>query len=1079
MSKVFDIAFKLGAELTSSFKGAFSEASSSMKLLTGAAAAVGGIGAFTAVVGQMSEMSDSLSKLSAETGTFGTEMEALEGAAKNVFRSGYGESFDEVTEALANVKQNMHNLDNGEFERMTGDALMFVDTFDADMNEVTRAANNMMSSFGVTSTKAMDLFAAGAQRGLNFSDEMLDNVAEYAPLFGEMGYSAEEYFGILERGAKAGVYNLDYVNDVMKEFQIRSKDGSKATSDAMGDLSKETQNVWKEFLKGNGTVADVASTVVAELQGMDDQVKANQIGVGLFGTKWEDLEATAMYAMLGSTEAMKGFEGAMAKVNEVRFDTFGKAIQGIGRILFMDLVYPIGDAVLPVLNLIANYLSNNLPGAISRTKSILSTIAPILFGMISAFLVYKGTLVAVALAQTIFNAVQKTSIVLYNAHRAAMIAYAIYGGGVKGITQGMAAAMRVLNITMLANPFVAVAAAVVGIGVAFYAAYKMSDKFRGAVNNLFGALKDFMSNSISYVALNAPLIWNNLLDSLKIMKIRLVLIMRSMASQAMEAFGSSLSGKVGTVINGFIASFKTGLSSLPGIISLIAPMMTTLALGFLGVSGPIGWLIGAIVSIGGFLFRLAQTNDKVSGALKGAWESLSSAFAPIIQVFSDGFSQFAAEVGPQLSKTISMIATSFAEMVPMFAQLGGSLAELAVTILSLWSGTAMTLASTLLPMLLQVFQMVFPMILQVIQMVLPLVINLLTSIIPIILQLAQLVIPIILQVIQSVFPIILSIIQMVLPIFATLLTTIIGIILQLAQTVLPLILSVIQMVFPIALAIVQAIIPIIVSVLEILVNIVNFVLIPAINGILAVIDFVFPYIQSIIETALTIINGIIQTAMSLLQGDWDGAWNAILSTAETIMNNIISFFQGINLFEVGKSIITGLIDGIKSMGGSIVGAITEMVPAPIRGAVDGLLGKLKGYADGGIVSSPELAWIGEGGDTEAVIPWNNSQRSRDLWLQTGQALGMLRDNGVFDNMQNQISMQMQANNSPAISPNQVAQSVPNQNNSQVIQLTYNPQYNVQRPEDLEQVKQHADTDKDDLETRLAEIARNERRKSFG
>lgn len=63
---------------------------------------------------------------------------------------------------------------------------------------------------------------------------------------------------------------------------------------------------------------------------------------------------------------MEGFEGAMAKVNEVRFDTFGKAIQGIGRILFMDLVYPIGDAVLPVLNLFANYLSNNLPGAIKK-----------------------------------------------------------------------------------------------------------------------------------------------------------------------------------------------------------------------------------------------------------------------------------------------------------------------------------------------------------------------------------------------------------------------------------------------------------------------------------------------------------------------------------------------------------------------------------------------------------------------------------------------------------------------------------------------------------------------------------------
>jgi len=374
----------------------------------------------------------------------------------------------------------------------------------------------------------------------------------------------------------------------------------------------------------------------------------------------------------------------------------------------------------------------------------------------------------------------------------------------------------------------------------------------------------------------------------------------------------------------------------------------------------------------------------------------------------------------------------------------------------------MTLASTLLPMLLQVFQMVFPMILQVIQMVLPMVVGILTSIIPVILQLAQLIIPMILQVIQMVFPIVLSIIQMVLPIFATLLTTVIGVILELAQTVIPMILQVVMMVFPIVLSIIQMVIPIITMVLQMLISVINGVLIPAINGILAVIQFVFPYVQSIIETALTIINGIIQTAMSLLKGDWDGAWNTILSTAETIMNNIISFFQGINLFEVGKSIITGLINGIKSMGGSIVGAISEMVPAPIRGAVDGLLGKLKGYADGGIVSAPELAWIGEGGDTEAVIPWNNSARSKDLWLQTGNALGMLN----------------QSNNVPTATNIQPQQVVPKGQGGTVIHITNSPQYHISGG-DPQAVQQTVEQGNDDLMARIKEIQNDDWRLSFG
>jgi len=866
VSKVFEIAFKLGGELTSSFKNAFSDADGAMKMLGAAAAAVGGTAVFANLASQFGEMDASLSQLSAQTGLIGEDFEALKGTAENLFRNNYGESFDEVTAALANVKQNMHSLNDVDLEQFTGDALSFTKTFDADMNEVTRAANNMMTAFGVNASTSMDLFATGVQRGLNFSGEMLDNVAEYAPLFGEMGYSAEEYFGILERGAQAGVYNLDYVNDVMKEFQIRAKDGSKATNDAMVQLSDSTQQVWNDFLAGNGTVSEVASTVVSELQGMEDQVAANQIAVGLFGTKWEDLEADAMYAMLGTSEAMRGFEGAMDTVNQIQFSSFNSAIQGIGRILFMDLVYPIGDMVLPYLNDFANYLSNNLPGAIEQGKAAIQQFGPIALAVGTAFITYKGVLQGVALYQKTFNLVQALTPKLLYAQRTAMLAYTFAGGGLRGMLTALRSAMSALNLTMLANPFVLAAVALVGLGAAFYSLYQKSETFRTAV-------------------------------------------------------------------------------------------------------------------------------------------------APLIEMIKTEF----VAMGQQ-------VVSAFQQFVPMIATFAG-------------------------------------------------------SIIPVITNLATMVIPLILQAVQMVFPIVLSIIQSVLPIVITLISTVVTTVLTLAQTVLPLVLTVISTVFPMILSIVQMVIPIVSTILQSLVTIIQGILVPAINGILAVVQIVFPYVQMIIQNALAIVNGIIQAAMALLRGDWDGAWQAILTTAETIMNNIISFFSGINLFEVGKSIINGLINGIKSMGSSIVGAISEMIPAPIRGATSKLLGALPKFAKGGIVDSTTLAWVGEGGDTEAIIPWNNSQRSKDLWLQTGKALGMLNDNGMLGDMQQQIMLQQQADKSPLINPGDVGNTF-NQGNGNIIQLHYNPQYNVQNPDDLKDVKEHADEDKDDLEARLAEIARNERRVEF-
>lgn len=283
------------------------------KTVGAGAAALGaaGVAAFGASMGKtVLDMGSSLDMLQAQTGATAEQMGVYGNAAKEVFSKGYGENIDEVTNSLARVRQNMKNIDNGELGKVTSNAMLLAKTFDGDVNEVTRGTNNMMEAFGISADKAFDLFTAGGQRGLNFSNEMFDNVAEYSSLFGTMGYSAEEYFGIMERGAKAGVYNLDYVNDVMKEFQIRVKDGSKSTDETFSAMSKSTFDLWESFNRGEATVAEVASAVTAELKGMDDQVTANQLAVSLFGTKWEDLEAGAMYAMLGSKDAMKDFEGA-------------------------------------------------------------------------------------------------------------------------------------------------------------------------------------------------------------------------------------------------------------------------------------------------------------------------------------------------------------------------------------------------------------------------------------------------------------------------------------------------------------------------------------------------------------------------------------------------------------------------------------------------------------------------------------------------------------------------------------------------------------------------------------------------
>lgn len=290
------------------------------------------VGLGAAVLDMAKDFDQSVTKIQNSLGTTREEAVKLGDTAVSAWADGFGESVEDVSDSLIQVKQNMKGIGDGaELEGATKKAMALGQTFDADVNEVTRAANNIMKSFGKDSNEAFDLMAKGAQSGLNMSNEMFDNLAEYTPLWGQMGYEAEDMFNTLINASEAGVYNLDYVNDVMKEFQIRLKDGSKGTADAMAQLPEATQKMFEGFQEGKYTVKDMQEAVLTDLEKMDDQVLANQIGVGLFGTKWEDLESKAMYALNGTKDAMKGYEGAADDVVKTLEESFDYRLKKVTR----------------------------------------------------------------------------------------------------------------------------------------------------------------------------------------------------------------------------------------------------------------------------------------------------------------------------------------------------------------------------------------------------------------------------------------------------------------------------------------------------------------------------------------------------------------------------------------------------------------------------------------------------------------------------------------------------------------------------------------------------------------------------
>ncbi|WP_051428164.1 phage tail tape measure protein [Bacillus sp. J33] len=302
-------------------------------------------------------------KMQASLGLTEDETKKLTKAAQNLWKEGFGENIEDISATMTTVEKNMGALSwatQDELKEIGKSASVLFERFEADVNDTTKVANALMMNFGSTSKEAFDLLTWGFQNGLDFSGEFLDTVNEYAPQFAAMGMSAEEMFGILEQGAVNGAFNLDKVGDAVKEFNIRIKDGSKTTSDAMGELSSGTQKIWKSFLKGKSTGKEVMDAIIKELSNMDNQVKANQIAVGVFGTQWEDLESDAIYAMGNVQGELSGLEGATEKAGETLQKNLGARVQRELREL--------GASLLPLANVLMDTIEPALDAASEKVE---------------------------------------------------------------------------------------------------------------------------------------------------------------------------------------------------------------------------------------------------------------------------------------------------------------------------------------------------------------------------------------------------------------------------------------------------------------------------------------------------------------------------------------------------------------------------------------------------------------------------------------------------------------------------------------------------------------------------------------
>lgn len=365
---------------------AFSAAGETLtKSVTAPLTAVG-----TAAVKFSSDSQDAFQQFAAATGTATEEMGKYKDAINNVYKNNFGESINDVAEAMATVNQNMSYLDDSALQRCTEYAYTLSDTFGYDVAESTRAADTLIKNYGVSAREAFNLITQGAQSGMDYSGEMMDSIDEYSVQFKKLGMDAEDMFSIFANGAQNGAFNLDKVGDAVKEFSIRAIDGSDTTKQGFEALGMDAAKMAEKFGAGGDSAKEAFNEVIKGLAEMDDPVAQSAAGVNLFGTMWEDLGPQVITSMSTASDAIDKSKESVEELVNVKYDTLSGALGGLWRTMQVDVLQPIGNQLIPYVTKGISFIQkftdkwNRLGPATQKTivkfAAVAASVGPVLLG---------------------------------------------------------------------------------------------------------------------------------------------------------------------------------------------------------------------------------------------------------------------------------------------------------------------------------------------------------------------------------------------------------------------------------------------------------------------------------------------------------------------------------------------------------------------------------------------------------------------------------------------------------------------------------------------------------------------------
>ncbi|WP_369778045.1 phage tail tape measure protein [Streptomyces sp. R33] len=259
-------------------------------------------------------------KLAAQLGLGAAEAGQVAGVSASVFRNAWGDSTEQVNEAIKGVYQNIGDVSQakGGLEGITTKALALSQTFDQDLGVTTAAVGQLMrTGLAKNAEEAFDIIAKGLGSAADKSGDYLETLNEYSTQWRRIGVNGQVATGLIVQGIQHGARDADQVADAIGIFGETALKGGTAVDEAYKSIGLSSKTVGKLMREGGDSAQKAFQMTTDALRNTKDETVRLNAASALFGDPANTM-ADALYALdPASAAAAAGMDHAAGAADEI------------------------------------------------------------------------------------------------------------------------------------------------------------------------------------------------------------------------------------------------------------------------------------------------------------------------------------------------------------------------------------------------------------------------------------------------------------------------------------------------------------------------------------------------------------------------------------------------------------------------------------------------------------------------------------------------------------------------------------------------------------------------------------------